>query len=142
MQYKVSDFSSNIFTMLWTVGPGNATQVNSCAAPATGPYGFAYDNGNNSIWMSTASGNGELYQLDPVSCNVQALYDMNPEAATFGGAVIAPTSFGCNLWTVCQCSPNDMVFGWATTGTNNPFACGATPVEPATWGAVKARYND
>jgi hypothetical protein len=141
VEYSVSDFSSSIYKMLWQVGNTPAQQLSSCSAPATGPYGFAYDSSNSSLWMTTASSTGELYNLDLASCSVNALYSIQPEILTFGGAAMAQTSHGCNLWVMCQCDPTDAVFG-LQTGGDNPFACSSTPVEPASWGSIKAQYND
>jgi len=144
MTYRVSDYASTLDSYLWTVGDPSALPIGSCPAASANPYGLAFDNGNNTLWMteSNAGGIGYLYAVDPISCVVMNTYDMSPESPRFGGAVMAQTSHGCNLWTMVQTEPNDALFGWATGG-DNPFACsGATAVEPATWGSIKANYQD
>lgn len=138
--YKVGDLLTDIATMDWTVGNNPAQLVGQCPTPGAA-FGLAFDSGDNGLWVATADNTGNLFKIDAASCATRSVLNMLPEVQVFGGALMANTTHGCNLWTVCQCEPNDMVFGWASGGAN-AFACSIVAVEPATWGAVKVRYRD
>ncbi len=142
MQYKVTGFSLPVETWVWTSGAAAAVPAGSCNVAFGGAYGMAYDSGNASYWVTTSASSGELYELDN-ACGTKNLYNQLPEVASFGGAVVAQTSHGCNLWTICQCDPTDRVFAWDAAGVHNPFACvTSTPVQETTWGGMKAMYNN
>jgi hypothetical protein len=138
--YKVADLDEDIATMQWAVGPGAAQLVSQCPTPATA-FGLAFDGDLDAVWVTTADGSGQLHRIDRASCALQQTLDLSSEVAVFGGAVIVQTTQGCNLWTLCQCEPNDRVIGWQSDSFN-PYACSVIPVEPVTWGALKARYRD
>jgi hypothetical protein len=140
IEYTAGDFSNPMEKRLWQVG-NNPSQLLTTCTPPGAVYGLAYDSSTSGLWATSADYSGELYLIDAATCVTQQTYNILPEIEIFGGAAMAQTSHGCNLWVMCQCPVTDDIFGLATGG-DNPFACSSTPVEPASWGSIKARYND
>jgi hypothetical protein len=141
---RSSTFGSAIFTWTWTIGNASATVTGSCPVTETSVYGLAYDSGRNSLWAPTASTTGLLHEYDPATCLDKAGSPFNqmPEMPTMGGGEVFNPGDGCRLWVINQATP-DGAIALSTSGSGHPFGCAqATAVDPTTWGAVKARFND
>lgn len=130
--FYTGSFADTIYQVTWDgVSGSTASYVTWSTAVANGgTYGAAWDYWNDCLWVSTASGDGMLYQIDPAGALI-ASYSLMPESPTAGGCTMG--DFGTlpapSLWVLAQGTP-DAVYCWETV----------VSLERDTWGAIKTVF--
>ena len=128
--FYTGSFSSTIYQVEWDgVSGSSATYTTwSTAVANSGTYGAAYDTWDDCLWVSTASSDGMLYQID-MTGSLIASWNISPEAATAGGCTMAPYDGAEQLWVLAQDDP-DMVYCFKVHES----------LTPSTWGEIKSLF--
>lgn len=126
--FYTGSFSAEIYQVTWNgVSGSTATySVWSSAIANAGTYGAAYDGDWPCMWISTASADGALYQLDMTGALI-AQYNLLSEVDTAGGCEMAPFNGENQFWVLAQADP-DMVYC---------FDVRSLSLAPETWGSIK-----
>ena len=129
--FYTGSFSADIYQVTWdgVSGSSASSTLWSSAVANGGTYGAAWDAGNNCLWVSTASGDGMLYQLDAAGALITS-YSLLPECETAGGCTMADYTVDADqLWVLAQATP-DGVYCWEVT----------VALERDTWGSIKTVF--
>ncbi|MEN8208793.1 MAG: hypothetical protein ABFR50_06045 [Candidatus Fermentibacteria bacterium] len=131
--FYTGSFSETIYQVTWDGVSGSSASSTawSTAIANGGTYGAAWDAGANCLWVSTASSDGVLYQLDPAGALITT-YDISPESASSGGCTMADYA-GTDidqLWVLAQSTP-DGVYCWDVV---------SVALERDTWGSIKTVF--
>ncbi len=133
--FYTGGFGTNLCRLEWSGAWGSSAVVTDLGGPYSGTYGLAYAGDQVCLWMTTASYTGEIYQFDTMG-NVLNVF-VDPSHSVFGGCEVVPTThhggYGAVLAALVQEAPDGVVFYDVVTG---PFS----PVEPASWGQIKALF--
>ncbi len=130
--FYTGSFDATIYQVTWDGVSGSTASHTSwsTAVANNGTYGAAWDDGNNCLWVSTASSDGMLYQIDTDGTLITS-YNIGPESSTSGGSAMADymSTDVDQLWVLAQATP-DGVYCWEVT----------VPLERDTWGAIKTLF--
>jgi hypothetical protein len=129
--FYTGSFTTDVFQVTWNgVSGSTATYTTWSSAIANGGiYGAAYDSEWPCMWVSTASADGVLYQLD-MSGSLITQYNLLSEIGTAGGCEMAPFAGQSQLWVLSQGTP-DMVYC---------FDVRTLALVPETWGAITTLF--
>lgn len=129
--FYTGSFSTNVYQVTWDgVSGSNASYTTWSSAVANGGiYGAAWDYTNDCLWVSTASADGMLYQIDPAGALITS-YNISPESATAGGCTMGDYAGAEELWVLAQDTP-DGVYCWQTS---------TVALERDTWGSIKSIF--
>jgi len=128
--FYTGSFAETIFQVEWDgVSGSSATYTSWSTAVANGgTYGAAYDTWDDCLWVSTASSDGMLYQIDSDG-NLIAAHNISPEVPMAGGCTMAPYDGAQQLWVLSQGDP-DMVYCFKVHES----------LTPTTWGDIKTLF--
>ncbi|MBD3278553.1 MAG: hypothetical protein GF388_09650 [Candidatus Aegiribacteria sp.] len=130
--FYTGSFSAEIYQVDWDGVSGSSASYStwSTAVANTGTYGAAWDYTNNCLWVSTASSDGMLYQIDDTGTLITT-WDLNPEVNMAGGCTMG--DYGTDseeLWVLEQ-GDVDGVYCFETS----PLS-----LQRDTWGAIKTVF--
>jgi len=130
--FYTGSFSADIYQVTWDGVSGSTASFTtwSSAISNNGTYGAAWDATNNCLWVSTASNDGLLFQLDATGTLITT-YDQSPENVLAGGCTMGnyAGTDGDQLWVLAQATP-DGVYCWEVV----------VPLERDTWGSIKTIF--
>ncbi len=129
--FYTGSFAADIYQVTWdgVSGSSASSTIWSSAIANGGTYGAAWDAGANCLWVSTASGDGLLYQLDASGVLITS-YSLLPESPTAGGCTMADYTVDVDqIWVLAQGTP-DAVYCWEVT----------VALERDTWGSIKTVF--
>ncbi len=130
--FYTSGFSEPIWRGQWDGVFGSTPAWVQIAPAISGCYGMAYDWANACLWVTTADYTGDLLQF-AMDGSPLGTHTFLPEYDIQGGCTMAGTaSWGMVLAVLQQFTP-DMVTFYDVDSS--------TPVEPASWTAIKAMYR-
>ena len=126
--FYTGSFSADVYQVTWNGVSGSTATYTawSSAISNAGTYGAAYDADWPCIWISTASADGALYQLDMTGALI-AQYSLSSEISDAGGCEMAPYGGQSQFWVLAQSTP-DMVYC---------FDVRSLSLTPETWGSIK-----
>lgn len=129
--FYTGSFSTNVYQVTWDGVSGSTASYTtwSSAIANAGVYGAAYDGDWPCLWVSTASADGVLYQLDMAGALISQ-YNLLSEVPSAGGCEMAPFEGNNQLWVLAQADP-DMVYC---------FDVRTLSLTPETWGAIKTLF--
>jgi len=130
--FYTGSFSPEIYQVTWDGVSGSTASYTtwSSAVLNGGTYGAAWDAAHNCLWVSTASYDGMLYQIDDMGVSLAA-WNLDPQCNIAGGCTMgeyAPTDEE-QLWVLDQNLPAMYCFD-----------VGIVNLENNTWGAIKAVF--
>lgn len=129
--FYTGGFGTNLYRLEWNGVWGSSALVVDLGGPYSGTYGLAYDCWQDCLWMTTAASTGEIYQFDTTGFPLNVYVD--PAHPTFGGCEMADTiQHGFVLAALVQESPDGVVF--------YDVQSQPSPVQPASWGQIKALF--
>lgn len=125
-------FSANIYRITWDgVSGSTATStIWSTAIANAGTYGAAYDSQWPCLWVSTASADGLLYQLNSTTGALIATFNLSPEVATAGGCEMGNYNGQSQLWILAQATPDNIYC----------LNVRSIALEHQTWGEIKSQF--
>lgn len=129
--FYTGGFDTDLYRLQWDHVWGSSAVVTDLGGPYPGTFGLAHAWWDNSLWCTTAAGTGEIYQFD-LWGHVQNVY-VDPSHPNFGGCEILQNAE--RVWVlaaVVQETPDGVVLYY--------LASGGSPVEPASWGRIKALF--
>ena len=130
--FYTGSFSTNVYQVTWNGTSGSTASYTtwSTAVANGGIYGIAYDDFNTCFWVSTASSDGQMYQIDT------------------SGALIS--AFTIPIATAGGCSPGDLYGNPGQTqlwvleqGTPDAVHClelQPVALERDTWAGIKTLF--
>lgn len=129
--FYTGSFSANVYQVTWNGVSGSTATYStwSTAIANAGIYGAAYDADWPCLWVSTASADGVLYQLDMTGALITQ-YNLLSEVDTAGGCEMAPFGGESQFWVLAQKTP-DMVYC---------FDVRTLALQPETWGSIKTLF--
>ena len=129
--FYTGSFSNTIYQVEWDGVSGSTATATawSTAVANGGTYGAAYDQWDDCLWVSTASSDGALYQID-MDGNLIDTHSILPEVPTAGGCCIAPYDGQDQLWVLAQGDPDEAIC----------FDIHPDALAPATWGEIKTLF--
>jgi len=130
--FYTGSFEETIYQVEWDGISGSTANYSawSTAVANGGCYGGAYDSVGDCIYISTASYDGALYQID-MDGDLIAAYSLLPEDEISGGCTMAPFDGTNQLWVLAQSTP-DGVFCWEVNDSGALYS--------ETWGTIKTLF--
>ncbi len=129
--FYTGSFSEEIYQVTWDGVSGSTATFTlwSSGVQNGGTYGAAWDTYNNCLWVSTASADNNIYQID-ASGTLIAEHFYNIETA--GGCTMGAYSgsFDEQLWVVEQGTPDAL----------RCYETGPLALEQNSWGGIKVLF--
>jgi hypothetical protein len=135
MYYYTAGFGTNLYQLDWDGVWGSSAFPTVLGSTLwAGAYGLAYDCVNDCLWMSTADYSGDVYRIGLDGTLLETLSTLSSGFDIAGGCTMAQTAqWGDVLVILQQYSPDTITF-WDVDG-------GFSPVEAASWGAIKNLFE-
>ncbi len=129
--FYTGSFSETIYQVTWDGVIGSTASYTTWSSSILngGTYGAAWDAYNDCLWVSTASGDFTLYQLDNAGTLITShLYSIE----TAGGCTMGSYSGSADeqLWVLEQGSPDGV----------RCFETGPLALEQSSWGGIKTLF--